>query len=359
MRRILLTGIGSASAQNMLACLRMAPEPFYIVGCDMDPYHLQWGELDAGYTAPPGGTGEYLAWLNEVIEREGIEFIHGQGDRDAAFLSKHADTLKARTFYPRPGVVQLAQNKYAAACAWHGQGLLEKPPILISKSGWGLPKDPVGYPVWVRATRGAGSRGASRVLSWHQATCWLGYWWAHDETMEFMAEEYLPGREFAFTSVWYRGELICSAARERVEKCTNLQLGDLGTTSTYIVGRSVHDERVNDTATRAILVLDETPNGIYSVDLKEDGAGVVRPTECNAGRFHTTSLFWAEAGCNMPYLFVDLALKGLPRGMDGWRVTPYDAVPAGLLWLRQVDCGHVLVREEDLRAKRLEAACGL
>ncbi len=91
----------------------------------------------------------------------------------------------------------------------------------------------------------------------------------------------------------------------------------------------------------AVRALDDRPNGVYFVDLKEDGAGRPCVTEINAGRCGTTVHFYTEAGFNFPWLLVALAagrdLAWLPRD-------PYDVVPADLYWVRTLDCGPVLVR---------------
>lgn len=353
MTRILLTGAGSPAVQNFLACLRMAPEPFHIVGCDMNRYHLEWGALDAAYEAPPSGTEEYLDFLNDLIEREQIDFVHGQADWEVAFLSEHADELRARTFYPRPEVIQTAQNKYAAATIWAEAGLRSKPELVADQWDLVIGDD---FPLWLRATRGAGARGSCLAQNAEQAMAWLGYWEATGADWEFMVEEYLPGPEYAFSSLWYEGQLICSSARERVEKCSNLQLGGAGVTSSPIVARIVHDGAVNEVATAAIQTLDPLPHGVYSVDLKADAEGTPRPTECNAGRFFTTSRFLAEGGCNMPWAFVRLGYAGfLPDdlGREWGPKSPYNMIPEGLLWIRHIDCGQVLSSENRLRSHPL------
>jgi len=348
MKRILLTGVGSPASQNFLACLRMALDEFYVVGVDANRYHLEWGELDARYEAPWTSDPGYLDWLNALIEKEQIDFVHGQPDYEVAFLSKHVAEIKARTFFPRPEVIVTAQNKFAAVSLWAKAGLRQRPQLIADDWDFSLSRD---FPVWVRATSGAGARGACKLENAAQGLAWWEFWQALGNDCEMMLEEYLPGREYAFSSLWYGGELICSSARERVEKCSNLQLGGAGVTSSPIVARSVHDERVNQVATQAIRALDDHPHGVYSVDLKEDSNGVVRPTECNAGRFFTTSLFLAQGGCNMPHLFVHLGM-GLPEGPPVF--LPYNALPAGLLWIRHIDCGQVLAHESKLRGQLLD-----
>ena len=350
MKRILLTGCGSPAAQNFLSCLRMAPEEFYIVGCDMNKYHLEWGELNAAYESPAGGTEEYLDFINALVKKEKIDFLHGQSDLDAAFFATKGKALKVPTFYPPTETIQLAQNKMRMVRRWHDLGIRQDKPMVIH-SELILRKllDRGGLPLWLRATKGAGARGSCRIDSVEQGVAWLSYWRAREVDWEFMLEAYFPGREFAFSSLWYKGELVCSSERERLEFIFP-QHAPSGVTSSPVVARTVHNEAVNDMATQAILALDAKPHGIFSVDLKEDREDIPRPTEINAGRFFTTSRFLAEGGCNMPYLFVKAGLK---EEME-IETTPYNSIPAGLYWLRHIDCMTKLVEEGKWRGAILK-----
>jgi carbamoyl-phosphate synthase large subunit len=143
--------------------------------------------------------------------------------------------------------------------------------------------------------------------------------------------EFLPGREFAFQSVWKDGEIICSMARERLEYLMG-NLFPSGQSSSPSVAKTVHDERVNEIATKAIKRIDGKATGIFCVDLKEDRQGTPRVTEINAGRFFTTCDFFANCGVNMADLYVRLGMgKELPY------VDQYNAVPEDIYWIRGVD----------------------
>lgn len=338
-KRILLTGVGSPASQNFLQCLRMAPEKFYIVGADVNRYHLEWGELDKAYESPWTSDPDYLDWLNRLIETESVDFVHGQPDYEVAFLADHAAELKARTFYPRPDVIQRAQDKFRACDIWADAGLCHQP---LRAERFGFPAS-WDYPVWVRATKGAGARGACKVENAEQGKAWLQHWATRQSEWEFMVEEYLPGTEYAWHSLWFHGELVCSATREYIEKPMSQHMGGSGISSSYIVAKTVADNEVSRVGEAAVRALDDKPHGSYGMDLRRDRDGNVCPTECNAGRFKTTSLFLARAGCNMPWLFVTLG-----------STARYDSTKPGLLWIRHNDVESVLVVEEHLRAIPLE-----
>jgi hypothetical protein len=347
--RILLTGCGSPASQNVLASLRDADEHCHIVGADLNVYHLEWGDLDAAYQAPPTDSDEYLPFLRAVIEREGIEFVHGQPDWEVVALSAHRRELGAATFLPSHRAILRCQDKAVCARLWHDAGLRDDAPQLVAPGDdLEAVADRLGLPFWIRATQGAGARGSCKVDEPRQGETWLDYWGLRRTGWQFIAQEYLPGREFAFQSLWHDGALVTSAVRERLEFVFP-QHAPSGTTSSPVVARSVHEAPVNEAATRAILAVDDHPHGIYCVDLKCDGAGIPRPTEINAGRFFTTSYFFTKLGCNMPLYYVKLALgEPLPE------LPKYDAVPADRYWIRHIDCGSVVRIEGQWRAIPLE-----
>jgi len=351
--RILLTGVGSPASQNVLRSLRDAPEPFTIVGADANRYHLEWGDLDRAYEAPMTDSPEYLPFLLALIEREGIEFLHGQPDWEVAWLCEHADLLPVRTLLPNRAAVAACQDKAVCARRWCEAGVRSDSPRLIEgHESLDEAAAELGLPLWLRATSGAGARGSCKVEKIEQGRAWLDYWRARGVTWRFMAQEYLPGAEFAFQSVWRRGRIITSAARERLEFVFP-QHAPSGVTSSPVVARSVHNAAVNCVATQAILAVDPEPNGIYCVDLKCDVFGKPRPTEVNAGRFFTTSYFFTAAGANMPYAYTLLGLGREPEPL-----LEYDAVPADLYWIRHIDCGCVLRAEGTWRAVPKEVLLG-
>ncbi|NIO12409.1 MAG: hypothetical protein GTO31_00725, partial [Xanthomonadales bacterium] len=182
---------------------------------DANPYHLEWGELDAAYQAPPTGEAGYLEFLNRLAESEGVDFVHGQLEGEVAFLSAHRGALRAATFLPDERLVRRAQNKYASACLWCHAVLRDDVPILVQEEDdLRRAAASLGLPFWLRATSGAGARGGCKVVALEQARAWLDYWRLSGAQWDFMAQRYLPGREYAFESLWHEGRLVTSATRE-------------------------------------------------------------------------------------------------------------------------------------------------
>lgn len=344
-RRVLLVGAGGSAGYNFAESLRLSPERFHVAGTDCSREHLELANVDRRYLVPRCTEPGYLDAVERVVRRERVELVHAQPDVEVAFWSRNRHELSAPLFLPSAAAIELCHDKMACnrRLCERGVPAPESHPVAdagsLGRAFESLARR--GGTVWVRAVRGAGSRAALPVRERGQAEAWIAYWGSMRglAPADFMLAEYLPGREFAFQSVWAHGELVTSQARERREYVFG-SLMPSGQSSSPSVAVTVNDARVNDIATRAVRAVDEEPNGVYCVDLKEDVDGTPCVTEINIGRFFTTSDFFARAGCNMPYLYFKLALgEGVPP------VARYDPLPAGLTWLRTIDMGKKLVGE--------------
>lgn len=350
MTRILVTGSGGSAAANFVHSLRSAPATFHVVGTDSRREHLELADLDSRYLLPRSDDPRYLDELNAVVEAEQVEVVHPQPDPEVRVIAERRDEVRARTFLPAAETIALTQDKLACTARLAEAG------VPVPQSGDGDVHDAAGQilsvhgKAWVRAREGAGARASLPVTTVDQAVAWARYW---VETRglayeDFMVGEFLPGGEFAFQSLWRDGELVTSQGRERLEYLYG-HLTPSGQTSTPSVARTVHRADVNEIASAAVRAVDPQATGVFCVDLKEDADGQPRVTEINAGRFFTTSNFLTEAGANMPYTYVQLALGQNVNGLP-----PYDAVEEGLYWVRMVDMGFKLVRENEWRSKALE-----
>src|SRR5918999_1456196 len=354
MRRILVTGAGGAAAANFVHSLRLAPEPFFVVGTDASKFHLELAPVDARYLLPRADDPRYLDELNAIVAAEEAEIVHPQPEQEVLALARNRERVSAATFLPAADTVALCQDKAGFAQRIAEAGL-PAPRFARADSEDALREATAlileeRQQAWVRAVRGAGARASLPVTSPEQAVGWVRYWVELRglAVTDFMVSEFLPGREFAFQSLWRDGELVTSAARERLEYVFG-HLMPSGQSSSPSVARTIHREDVNELAARAVQAVDPRATGGFCVDLKEDEEGRPLVTEINAGRFFTTSNFLAEAGANMPYEYVRLALGERPDGL-----LRFDAVAPDLYWVRMIDMGYKLVREGEWQSRRVD-----
>jgi len=338
-KRILVTGCGGSAGNNFIKSLRMAKEKIYIVGTDCSKYYAKLSQADKTYVSPKYDDPDYIPFLNGLIAVESIEFLHAQPDTEVRVISDNRELIRAKTFLPSKKAIAIAQDKFT----FNRQMEFLKIPV---PKTWTIKSIPFAWGIkklWLRANRGAGSLAALPVSNPGQINMWIDYWSGRGLTRDdFMLSEFLPGKEYAFQSIWKDGELITSAARQRIEYLFQNRMPS-GQSSTPTIAKSVHDDRVNKISTKAIKALDPKATGVFCVDLKENEQGNPCITEINAGRFFTTCNFFAEAGSNMPYYYVKMAyeedLPDLPK---------YNAVPKDLYFIRQMDCGSVMVKENEL-----------
>jgi len=331
-KRILVTGVGGSAGVNFVESLRMVKESFYLVGSDINKYHLELAKgLDKKYILPPASDSSYIDKLNRLILLEKISFVHPQPDIEVEVIGLNRKKIKAKIFLPANKTIEICQNKIEfnklmeeknipVAPSFHlcnKNDLKTALKIILKKTG----------KAWLRAIRGAGSKASLPIKNLEQGHQWIKYWILMKGLKydDFMVSEFLPGKEFAFQSIWKDGEIITSQARERMEYVFG-NLTPSGQSSSPSVAKTVHRDDVNKIATEAIKTMDKKATGIFCVDMKENRQDVPSITEINCGRFFTTSNFFSTAGSNMPYYYIKMAygekLPNLPK---------YNVIPDGCI----------------------------
>ena len=344
---VLLLGAGGSAAANVADALRRSEHDYRIVGADASNVTLQLSTADERIIVPRADADGYVEAIAWAVEKWSCDVVHPQPDPDVRAIGRARARSGARTYLPTQEALDVAADKLRFADQMRGAGVAV--PEAVTYDSLASVVDVTDGllathgRVWVRARVGAGARASLPVRTGLQADAWIR-WWVDERNMDasdFMASEMLPGREFAYQSVWQDGRLVAGQARERVEYLYG-HLTPSGQTSTPSVARTVHEPAVDDVALRAIRALDARPCGAYCVDIKESADGTAKVTEINAGRFFTTSNFFAAAGLNMPDMLVRCAL--------GERLTPVGSspLPADLYWIRMVDMGYALVPGADL-----------
>ncbi|MDI6690836.1 MAG: ATP-grasp domain-containing protein [Candidatus Bathyarchaeota archaeon] len=347
MKKILVTGAGGPAGVNFVMSLKIAPEKMFIVGTEANEYFVHLASVDKKYFVPKASDPTYIDALNKIIEKEKVEFVHAQPDVEVATISENREKLKAKVFLPAKETIRICQDKLKSTEKWEKNNVpVAKYLELQDEKEVDKAFKELGTPIWIRARHGAGGRGSTLAYNKETALSWVKYWKSRKMGWEFIAQEYLPGRNIGFHSLWKNGELITSMARERIEYIYP-NLAPSGITGTPSVQRTIHDEVVNEIGTKAVLAIDPNFNGIACTDLKEDKNGVPHVTEINAGRMFTTSFFFSYASkvlrkdycANIPYLYVKIAFdEKLPN------IPKYNILPENIYWIRHIDAPAKLVK---------------
>jgi carbamoyl-phosphate synthase large subunit len=352
-KRILVTGAGGPAGANFIKSLRMAKEAFYISGSDISASNLELSDVDSYNILPPSETENYIEELNKVVRNEKINLVHPQPDIEVYVISENREDVEASVFLPNKETIRVCQNKLRLS------KVLEENRIPTPKSHHITDKGDLEKALssllelnsdkaWLRAIRGAGGRASLPIKEVDHGVMWIDYWMKNRglDWKNFMLSEFMPGREFAFQSVWSNGEVVTSQARERLEYLFGY-LTPSGQTSSPTLAKTVNREDINEIATNAVLAVDKNATGVFCIDLKENSLGVPCVTEINSGRFFTTSNFFSEAGANMPYIYIKLAF-----GEHFDPIPKYNPLPEGWYWIRRMDMGHKLVKGDAWKAKK-------
>lgn len=345
--KLLLTGIGGSASNNFLDSLRLSKLDLEVIGVDCSSEMLALAPVEIKVLVPRPENQEYISEINRVAKKFNCTIIHAQPDSEVQRLSQDRDSLEVNFFLPDARAIILASDKESFAQLMRTAG------VAVPRTGEGFTKEDFKsvcgelfkqHPkLWVRARRGAGSRASLPVTNSTQATNWIE-WWIEEKGLtwsDFQVSEFLPGAEYALQTVWQDGVLIAAEARERIKYLYGF-LTPSGQSSTPSVAKSVSTPEVYTLGINAIRALSKSPNGIYCVDIKTSYDGKLKVTEINAGRFFTTSNFFAHAGVNMPEMSIRASL--------GETLTPRPIASLGdeFFWIRMVDMGYKLVHASEM-----------
>lgn len=321
-----MLGAGGPAGFNVAAAAANAG--YRVIGYDSSEDHLAFAAKVCEETT----TKIEFKWGMPVLPQPESLVVKCAEWRDEGIMNYHG---------PRTAVIRLLQDKLHACQMWSEYGIKTKSPMLIGPE---LPdwlhqaKDRFGMPYWLRVRSGAGARGAIIVEDLREAYHWVRLHQVRfGENVEFMAEEYLPGRDFCWTALYHEGYRIASFSRERLEWLYPHLAPFSGRTGTPTRSRIVHDSVVTTIGEHAVAAVDMEPHGVYCVDMREDAAGVPQPTEINAGRWATTSPLYRHFGSNLVAAQIRLA----NGDSVGFAQLGDDCYPHGVVLNRHIDMGTV------------------
>jgi carbamoylphosphate synthase large subunit len=354
MTNILVTGAGGSGGISFIRALRLAQQqkniPIYVACTDHNPHFLQFPDADTRYHSPRHDDPTFIPLLQKIIETHKIDFLHPHPSSEAQIVSQNLTEFKnVKTYLPQPTAIM--PDKLAIHNALHAKGVRVPKTVEVNTfQDVERAFTEIGAPLWIRARRGAGGRLGLKVVNVEQAKHWvdLNVLQGRSKVADFVIQEFLPGRDLACDSLWYKGKLVTSYCRERLEYFLK-HISLSGITGTPTIARTVIDEKINRIGIDSVKALDPQPHGFYSTDIKEDGDSNCVVTEVD-GKWHTTAPLWGYAFAkalnkpelNLTYQYLKLALTGETDA----KLAIYDLFPANYLLVRQLDAGVILEHED-------------
>jgi len=353
---MVVTGVGGIGGINFITALRLAEtqtgNKLFIVGTDHNPYYLQLPQVDVRFISPKHSASNFVPTILDLAKKYEAIFLHPHPSSEAHVVSENIKQFKnanVKTFLPKPSSIMPNKQQIYEALSSNNVSV-PKTVAIDTLDDVDKAFREIGCPLWIRARSGAGGRLSLKVNTPEEARIWVELHTLQGRAAvnEFIFQEFLPGRDIAFDSLWFEGKLVTSYARERLEyPLKHVSLS--GITATPSVARTIEDERVNKVGIEAVKALDSKPHGFFSVDIKDNVDGMPMVTEVD-GKWHTTAPLWGYAFAkvlnrpelNIAYLYLMLGLDG-SMNVD---VPTVNLFPSNYHLIRQLDAGVILKRDD-------------
>ena len=342
MKKIVITGAGSAQSNGVINCLKSAGGSEFIIGIGSDPHDLNLCHADKKYLFPHSKSKTYKETLLKFLRDESPDFIHFQHDQELYIANSFLDEIKATGvdfFLPDREAINTCVFKHESWKKFVNAGIKVPRNLVINNSEdiHNAFEQLTGKndKLWFRSMDiGGGGKGAFATDSLDEASQLITRvnGWGN-----YVAAELLSEDTVTWLSIWHKGKLVVAQTRIR-KGWAHSALSVSGVTGVTRVGETFSDSEIDRIAKDSIFAVSDIPNGVYGVDMAYDFNGVPNPTEINIGRFFTTVEFFAKAGINFPAIYKDIALYGIHPNLSN-NINPLEN---GLLWIRGMDCEPIL-----------------
>jgi len=289
--RVLVTNAGEGPGINFCRSLRLADQPYHIIGAEPVPYRFWNAEADEMHPVVAGTDPRFIENLLALAIKTKADLVYASDTNEELLkLSEHRDVFLdagIRVLMPDHAKIEVFEDKWRTYQGLKAAGVRapesqlvntpEELDALLSRFG----------DVWLRATYGSGGRGSlptgDPVLAHSRIDTQNG--WGR-----FTGAEMLTGTSATWSGLWNEGTLVACQIRKRLfwEFSHRAPSGVTGITGAQVVS---DDAEVHRTALAAIENADKAPHGIVSVDVTFGADDLPYVTEIQASRYYSSILF--------------------------------------------------------------------
>jgi hypothetical protein len=321
---VVVLGAGAGASNNLIRSLKAADPSLFVVGAHVDRFVLKKSSADRNCLLPASKGPLLSRALGQLVD-VGHTLLIPNSDADVKAVSDIRAGLPCRTFLPTADAIELCQDKYRLT--QHLRARRIPAPITVAVDDLDnverlFMSVSSRTPIWCRIRSGGGSMGAAPMKTPDHVRGWITYWrdMRGVPVTSFTLSEYLPGRDYACQGLWKDGTLVLLKVCERLSYFGGRNQPS-GMSSTPALGKLVFEPHVAEICAKAVSAVDPHASGVFSIDLKEDMAGVPCVTEINAGRFcMITNVFDLAGKNNMAGIYVRLAFDDPVSTMDVYEV---------------------------------------
>jgi carbamoyl-phosphate synthase large subunit len=275
---ILITGVGGPTPRSFVRAVKLSEsdyaKSFRFVGVDCNPlaYGLYDGSLfDARYVVPRADDEEYWPAINDIVKDEEIHGAIILPEEEVLEWALNRSKLEQNvvTHLPDYDLAMALVNKHRLHEYLDGSSLIPKY-RKINPSSYDYKKlsEAMGEVFWIRSTEGSSGLGSLKIESESALKQWISI---NEGVQEFIATEFLPGRNMACKMLYFDGKLKRTACAERVNYIM-AKVAPSGITGNTSFGRLINEPelvRLSEKALESISrELGTALNGIFTVDYK-------------------------------------------------------------------------------------------
>ncbi|WP_274475268.1 ATP-grasp domain-containing protein [Mangrovimonas aestuarii] len=346
---ILITGVGGPTPRSFARSLKELGNyaEYNLIGTDITPYavgHYQSSIFDKSFLTKPSSDRGYWEEMERLIKDENIDIAVILPEQEVFTWSKRQaeGTLPCKALIPPLEAASNLIDKGILSEALKDTGLVPNY-VLIDATSPSLKEDTeanLNYPYWIRSATGSSGLGSFKINNFSDLERWIAI---NQDIDNFIASDYLPGRNLACKMLYYEGELIRSACAERVNYIM-AKVSPSGITGNTSFGRLINDSRAFEVSKKAMDIIFGLTNtkkhGFYTVDLKEDINGNPLITEINVRHVAFTQCFSA-GGAN----FCEDTIRLLDQDSSLDKTFMSYKFEEGLIFLRDVDERPIVMKE--------------
>lgn len=348
---ILITGVGGPTPRSFARALKISRyRTAALFGTDIHNHAIGLYDTDlfkACFLTPRSREEFYWESMESIIEDNEIDLaiILPEAEVETWSIRQAEGDLPCPALIPELSIVNNVLNKGKLSDVLIHLNLVPDYVRILPTS---IPSEhrilkSLSYPYWIRSSTGSSGLGSFKISSHMELLQWISL---NPSVTEFLASNFLSGRNLACKLLYWNGNLVRSAVAERVEYIMS-KVAPSGITGNTSFGRLINDPDIVSTVVDAMDYLFQVSaakkHGFFTVDLKEDERGKPYITEINIRHVAFTSVF-AEAGANFCSDTVALLSKDSLYDLT-YRRYQFEE---GLVFLREVDSLPILVKEDDL-----------
>ena len=352
--KILITGVGGPTPRSFAIALKKYSfyKRFELIGTDINPLAmgLYQNELfNKTYVVPPASHPEYWNVMQSILTENKIDMAIILPELEVMEWSKRKETqaLPCKALIPDFSMADLLVDKSKMTEILKDLDIVP-PSVTFSRDTENLKEvfEVLKGNFWVRSTSGTSGLGSLKVEDEDSLKNWIQI---NPNVNQFIASQFLPGRNLACKMLYHNGQLLRTACAERVNYIM-AKVAPSGITGNTSFGRLLNEPNLVAEAKRAMDFLFQytgaKQHGFFTVDFKEDENGKPYITEINVRHVAFTQCF-AAGGAN----FASDTVRLLNEDATFDRNYKMYEFEKDLIFLRDVDSLPILMKEAELLEK--------